>query len=152
MQKTYPNVIILRSLLLAPLPVLFGWMVYLCCQPTFFDHYEGFNNLALLIKLSLAVYLIYIFIISPCLFIILYFLNRTKHIHFFTLTCIAYFSTILLTLLGNYFKDHDLPNTLFEFKKIFILNPLLLWTVSTAIAFWLFLKWHDYRNRSDLNA
>ena len=127
-------------------------MVYLICQPTFFDHYEGFNNLALLIKLSLVVYLIYIFIIAPCLFIILYFINRTKHIHFFILTSIAYFSTILLTLLGNYFKDHDLPNTFFEFKKIFILNPLLLWTVSTAFTFWLFLKWHDYRNRSDLNA
>lgn len=145
MQKMYPKVIIIQSLLLAPLPVLFGWMIYLCCQPTFFDHYEGFNNLALLIKLFLALYLIYIFIISPCLFIVLYFLNKHQKIYFFILLTIAYFSTILLTVLGNYFKDHDLPNTLVEFKTLFLLNPLLLWTAPTAFAFWLFLRWHDYK-------
>lgn len=148
MQKSYQNLTLIVGLLIAPIPVLMIYFLYpIFTSPTFFDNYEGHSNLLYMLKLLLFAYLFYVFILGTALFALLYWLNKYKKIHFFLLLCIAYFSAILLVLLGSYFKDNDLPNTLIEFKKLFIFNPIFIFTGSTAFTFWLFLKWHDYRNR-----
>lgn len=152
MQKSYPNSTLIQALLFAPLPLFICGTIYLISQPSFLENYNGYSNLANLIRILIGIYLIYIFIISPFLFALLYLLNRSKRIHFLVLTCFAYFSAIVLSTLANYLKNHELPNTLFELKKLFIFNGYLILTGGTILGFWLFLKWQDYRNHLNLTS
>lgn len=153
MQKSYQNLTLIIGLLLAPFPLLIGLFIYcLITEPSLSNNYENNSYLKFMSSMLIFSYIFYTIVIAPFLLILLYFLNRFKRIHFFTLICIAYFSAILLSILGDYLKNYNLPNTFTEFKELLILNPIFIWTGSTAFTLWLFLKWYDYRNRPTIKA
>lgn len=153
MQKSYQNLTLIIGLLLAPFALLIGLFIYcLITEPSLSNNYENNSYLKFMSSMLIFSYIFYTIVIAPFLLILLYFLNRSKRIHFLVLTCFAYFSAILLSTLANYLQNHELPNTLFELKKLFIFNGYLILTGGTILGFWLFLKWQDYRNHLNLTS
>lgn len=153
MQKPYQNLTLIIGLLLAPIPILTIYFLHpIFTNSAFFDNYEGHSNLLYALKLLLFVYLFYVFIPGTVLFALLYWLNKYQKIHFFILFCIAYFSAIFIDFTGQYFYKNRLPDSMMDLKNLFLFNDFFIFTGSTAFVFWLYLKWHDYINRSKIKA
>lgn len=70
----------------------------------------------------------------------MYLLNTKQKLHLGSITILGYGSGIFISILAEYFKNGRLAYTSFERTELFILNPLLVATISTAFTFWLFLK------------
>lgn len=141
MQNKYPLSILVRGLLVAPIPILVGLFLYaIITEPSLTNNYESNSYLKFLTTMIFAAYMIYIIFISPILLLTLYLINRYNFINIFTLILMTYTYTVLFFALGNYLKEGDLPNNLDELKALFIFNPFLIITLSTAFTFWCFIK------------
>lgn len=146
MPRKYHLSTIIYGLLVAPIPIFVLYFLYVIVpDSTFFDNYEGHSNLLLLCKIFLSAYLIYIFILLPFIFGFLCILNKYKRLQVFTLLLSAYISTLILTLLAEYFRYSNIPNTASELKELFIFNPFLIITLSTAFTFWCYIKIFGYK-------
>lgn len=141
MQKKYHLSTITHALLLAPTPILLGLFIYtLITEPSLLNNYENNSHFRFLITMTFGVYCIYVFFLLLPLLLILHLMNKYCRINFYTLILTAYTSTIVLSVLGEYFKNSHIPNTLTELKSLFIFNPLLIITGTTALSFWVYIK------------
>lgn len=148
MQKKYPLSSIVYGLLIAPLPILFGLFIYaLFTEPSLSNNYENSGYFRFLTTMTIGAYLLYLFIICPILLCSLYLINKFNFLNFFTLFLTAYLYTLLLSILGEYLKNSNLPNTVSELKELFIFNPLFLITGSTALSFWFYIYLFGNKNK-----
>ena len=141
MQKTYKNSTLIQGLLIAPIPLLMCVFIYIFITDyPLANNYESGSHFQFLITMIIASYLIFILIISPIIFVVLYLLNTKQKLHLVSISILAYGSALLISILGDYFKNSHLPHQFSELIALFILNPFLIPTMITALTFWLFLK------------
>ncbi len=78
MQKTYKNSTLIQGLLIAPIPLLMCVFIYIFITDyPLANNYESGSHFQFLITMIIASYLIFILIISPIIFVVLYLL-KTK--------------------------------------------------------------------------
>ena len=141
MLRKYHLSTIIHGLLVAPIPILLGLFIYaVFTEPSLSNNYENNSYFRFLTTMTIGAYLLYLFFICPILFCSLYLMNKFNFINFFTLFLTSYLYTLLLSVLGDYLKNSDLPNTASELKALFIVNPFLIITLSTAFTFWCYIK------------
>lgn len=139
MQSPYKTSTLIRGSLIAPLPLLFCLFVYIYISDyALAKNYEDRSHFDFLVTIIVASYLIFIFIISPIIFIVIYLLNKKRKLHLISISIMADGSAILINVLTDYLKNNHLPYTPSEMMELFSLNPFLIPTISSAFVFWYF--------------
>ena len=142
LQKTpiYTNTALAKGLALSPLPITFILIIYaLHYRPSLTNNYENNRYESYLIALTTVYALCYLLIAYSILFFIFYKLNQNRQLNVRNILLVGYITAFFLKLIKLYITRINWSNLPLITLELFIYNNFLIFSISTALCFALYL-------------
>ena len=137
---TYTTTALAKGLALAPLPITFIFIIYAFhYRPSLTNNYENNSYESYLAVLMTIYATCYLLIAYSFLFCIFYKLNQNRQLHIKNILLIGYISAFFLKLIELHVNKMNWSNLSQISLELFIYNNFLIFTISTALCFSLYL-------------